>query len=257
MIHNSFIFLPKISHKTEQNIWQQGITEWDTFLNSKTVKGLSPLRKGFYDRQLMQAKKELFNNNTNYFTALWPSTETWRMYNSFKDETCYLDIETCGTAITIIGLYDGYDTKIMVRGINLDFKFLGQFLQRFKLIVSFNGSSFDLPMIEKYCPGTIPKVPHIDLRHCCARLGLNGGLKNIEKILGIQRIDDVVTMQGMDAVYLWQMWKSTGDREYLDKLIRYNEEDIINLKPIMEKVYRDLKEKILTQPKVELVQVLF
>lgn len=247
MIQNSFIFLPKISTITEQNIWKQGIHTWDQFLQQKNIKGLSPVRKGFYDRHLIQAKKELFTFNSGYFTALWPSTETWRLYNFFKEDVCYLDIETCGRYITVVGLFDGYDTKIMVRGINLDFKVLKEYLQKFKLIVSFNGSSFDLPVIEKHNPGTIPDIPHIDARHCCARLGWTGGLKFIEKQLEIKRVDEVTNMQGMDAVYLWNMWKTTGDREYLDKLVKYNEEDIINLKPIMEKVYEGLKKNILAE----------
>lgn len=244
MIQHSFIFLPKVSQKTEQNIWQQGIRDWSQFLDRKEIKGLSVIRKGFYDRHLIQAKKELFNFNTSYFTALWPSTETWRLYNFFKEDVGYLDIETCGSYITIVGVFDGNDTHIMVRGINLDFKVLREYLQRFKLMVSFNGSSFDLPMIEKCSRGTIPAIPHIDLRHCCARLGFTGGLKNIEKALGIERIKEVQDMRGMDAVYLWQMWKSTGNREYLEKLVQYNEEDIINLKPIMEKMYTRLEEAV-------------
>ena len=42
-------------------------------------------------------------------------------------------------------------------------------------------------------------------------------------------------MSGEDAVLLWREWRKTGNREALDKIIAYNEEDIINLKPLAEK----------------------
>jgi uncharacterized protein len=80
----------------------------------------------------------------------------------------------------------------MIRNINLDIPRLKKELSRYKLILSFNGSSFDLPFLEKKYPGLIPKVPHIDIRHLCARTGLIGGLKNIEKQLGIKRGNKVV-----------------------------------------------------------------
>ena len=37
MIENSFIFLERISKKKEQNIWQQGIKDWQDFLKCKKV----------------------------------------------------------------------------------------------------------------------------------------------------------------------------------------------------------------------------
>ena len=48
-------------------------------------------------------------------------SEQWRLYEFFKEECVYLDIETNGIAehayITVIGLFDGYDTKLMIKDI--------------------------------------------------------------------------------------------------------------------------------------------
>ena len=97
-----------------------------------------------------------------------PKNEHWRLYDFFKEEAVFLDIETNGLSnsnyITVVGLFNGVDTKIMVRGINLDFNALKQELKKYKLIVSFNGSVFDMPFIEKRYPGVLPQIPHFDLR---------------------------------------------------------------------------------------------
>jgi uncharacterized protein YprB with RNaseH-like and TPR domain len=90
----------------------------------------------------------------------------------------------------------------------------------------------------------VPKIPHLDLRFALAKVGLTGGLKNIEHELGIKRCAEVEGMDGNDAVLLWQMYKRTGEREYLDKIVKYNEEDIINLRPLAELAYSRLSERM-------------
>jgi uncharacterized protein len=128
-----------------------------------------------------------------------------------------------------------------VHGFNLDNKTLKEELSKYKLLVTFNGSTFDLPFINKKFPGVLPKVPHWDLRHGCAKIGLRGGLKLIEKELGIARGNPIIAnMNGGDAVTMWRMFKGSGDDSYLKLLIEYNEEDCINLKSIANKVYEKL-----------------
>lgn len=245
MIRNSFIFLPRIGLRTEQNIWKSGIHSWNDFLQQKKVCGFSPYRKMQANRMVEKARKNLAEYNSQHFYGLLPNSEMWRIYDYFKDDACFLDIETSGYYgdITVIGLYDGYDTKTMVKGKNLNIHALKKELQRYKLLLTFNGSSFDLPVINRYYPRTIPAIPHIDLRHACAKLGLNGGLKKIEKKLKIKRADEVSDVTGEEAVYLWQQYRSTGESKYLDLLVQYNEEDIINLKPLADYAYKNLKEK--------------
>lgn len=246
MLTSSFIFLPKISYKKEKQIWDSGIHKWDDFLAAEKVSSVNPLRKKIFDNLLIEAQQQLHADNAKYFSKLFPNQETWRLYNHFKENTCYLDIETSGYYgdVTVVGISDGVETKTMVKGINLDAGLLKKTLAEYQMIVTFNGSSFDLPVIKRYLGEVIPAVPHVDLRHCCSRIGLTGGLKKIEKELGIKRADEVAEMQGSDAVYLWQMWKTTGNRKYLDLLVQYNEEDILNLKPLAEYTYKNLQEKL-------------
>ncbi|MBS3113532.1 ribonuclease H-like domain-containing protein [Candidatus Woesearchaeota archaeon] len=248
MITNTFIFLERIGDKLEQNIWKNGIHNWDNFLKRKNVKGLSRHRKLYYDRKILNARKALYNFDSGYFLGLLPQSEMWRLYDFFKEDTVFLDIETTGLSkgddITVFGLYDGINTKIMIKGINLDFNALKKELQKYKLVVTFNGASFDLPFIEKRYPGLIPKIPNFDVKSVTGKLGLRGGLKNIEKQLGIKRSQIVDKFYGGDALSLWRMYRATGDDYYLNLLAEYNEYDIINLKIVAEHCVKKMKENL-------------
>ncbi|MFC1732479.1 ribonuclease H-like domain-containing protein [candidate division KSB1 bacterium] len=245
MIRNSFIFLDRISKNTERKIWNQGIENWDCFLDAKRIDGISDLRKGSYDRQILGARENLYSMNSPYFKNIVPRGDTWRLYPFFKEDAVFLDIETTSYYgnITVIGLYDGIDTKMMIRDINLDKEIIKKELSKYKLIVTFNGSSFDLPVIERYFQGVVPNIPHVDLRHVCSKIGLIGGLKRIEKQLGIDRGKELEHVGGEDAAKLWRAFKATGDDYYLNLLIKYNEEDIINLKTIAEHAVKELWKK--------------
>ena len=250
LITNTFIFLERIGDKLEQNIWKNEIYNWNSFLKSSNIKGLSRHRKLYYDRKILTARKALYNFDSGYFLELLPQSEMWRLYDFFKEDAVFLDIETTGLSkdnddITVFGLYDGINTKIMIKGINLDFNYLKKELQKYKLIVTFNGASFDVPFIEKTYPNLLPKIPNFDVKSITDKLGLKGGLKNIEKSLGIKRSKIVDKFYGGDALTLWRMYRATGDDYYLNLLVEYNEYDIINLKIVAEKCVKKMKEKLL------------
>ncbi|MEK6921029.1 MAG: hypothetical protein AABX82_04050, partial [Nanoarchaeota archaeon] len=122
MIKNSFIFLDKISHNSEKKIWEQNIHTWDHFLEAKNIHGIGRTRKIFYDQQIHHAKTAVTDDNAYMLSTLFPKQEHWRLYNFFKEQACFLDIETSGYYgdITVIGIYDGRETKTMVKGINLN-----------------------------------------------------------------------------------------------------------------------------------------
>jgi len=168
----------------------------------------------------------------------------------FREDSIFLDIETTGldpknSDITLIGLYDGIDTKTMIRGINFNLKELKNELKKYKLIVTFNGSSFDIPFINKLYPGLLPDIPNFDLRTITRRLGLTGGLKAIEKKLKIKRNKIIERFYGGDALTLWKMYRATGNDYYLNLLVEYNEEDIINLKTIADYCLKKIKESFI------------
>jgi uncharacterized protein len=98
--------------------------------------------------------------------------------------------------------------------------------------VTYNGSAFDMVKLKKF--GVTFIVPHLDLKPLCSRLGLKGGLKNIEKQLGIFRPDH---LQG-SAVDAWKAFWASGDKEWLQLLVDYNEADAVNLHQLAEKCIR-------------------
>ncbi len=253
MIEQSFIFLDRVGEKSEKNIWNQNIKNWNDFLSAERIKGINALRKGYYNRQIKQANKELLEYNAPFFSKILQQGHHWRLYDFFKDDAVFLDIETSGYYgdITVVGMYDGYETKTMVRGFNFSKEILKSELSKYKIILTFNGSSFDLPVIERFFKGVVPNVPHIDLRHVCSKVGLTGGLKKIEKELGIKRPKEVADVTGEDAVYLWQMWKSTGNKRYLKTLVQYNEEDTVNLEPLADYAIRQLWEKTTSKQRLQ------
>jgi uncharacterized protein YprB with RNaseH-like and TPR domain len=248
MIESSFIMLDSIGDRMEQMLWEQGIHTWTDFLNARQVKGLSRGRKAYYDRKIAEAQRALYRLDSAYFIGRLPQREMWRLYEFFSEEAVYLDIETAGLdeqdLVTVIGLFDGTSTKTMVHRVNLDARLLKEELRHYKLLVTFNGSAFDVPRLNKYLPGVVPKIPHMDLRTACQIAGHTGGLKQIEREFGIRRSPVIEGIYGGDALRLWRMYRATGDRHYLELLVEYNDEDTINLKTIAGRVVSQLREDI-------------
>lgn len=244
MLRSSFILLDKVSLRKESSIWKQGIETWDDFLANK-IKGISAERKKKHEQQIRLAKLNLDYENSLHFKETLPPSEMWRIYPEFKDKSAYLDIETSGYCITVVGIYNGYEVKHFVRGFNLNRTAVLNELYKYKLLLTFNGSSFDIPMLQRFLNHKI-NIAHIDLRHVCSRIGLKGGLKSIEKQLGIKRANEVCSMIGNDAVFCWEMYRQTGNKKYLDLLLQYNAEDVLNLKPLAEYAVKELWSKIKT-----------
>lgn len=251
MIRNSFIFLERVSHTTEQRLWQSGITDWKAFRDTKSVPRMSQARKHHYNRKLAEAGKHLAERNSAYFSSILPKSEVWRLYDFFSDGCLFLDIETTGYYgdITVIGMYDGNDVMTLVKGQSLTKNNIKNVLSRYKMLVTFNGLSFDIPVINRYFNNVVPDIPHLDLRFPLAKLGFTGGLKKIERSLNILRSDNTEGLSGEDAVHLWHDYMNNGNRESLDLLVEYNTEDIINLKPIAGFVFNQMKQKMMEHMK--------
>ena len=244
MIRNSFIFLEKIGPVSEKNIWSQGITNWELFLKSKCIKGISQKRKGFYDRKLIEARKHLNNSDASYFSNLLPKSEVWRLFKTFQHDVLYLDIETSGYYgdITMIGLYDGQSVKTLIKGYNLDKCALISAFEGKKILVTFNGISFDIPSINRCFGDILDNFLHFDLRFSLAKLGYSGGLKAIEKEFGLERKKEIV---GVDSVQLWQKFLQTNNKKFLKKLMQYNEKDVVNLEPLAFFVANEMGKKMM------------
>jgi len=248
MLRNSFVFLPGIGPQRERSLWSKGIIHWDEFLAETKVNGISKQKKDELDSELITADERYHEADSSYFGCRLPGREQWRGLSDFKGSIVFLDVETTGISprspITMVGVFDGTRMHTLVRGQNLTRTNLGGILSGAKIMVTFNGSSFDIPMIKSQFPGIVPCIPHVDLKHPLRRLGLVGGLKRIERELGIERDRRVEYMTGEDAVYLWRLWERNGNRNALDLLTEYNAEDCKNLKILADHAYRGLKRRV-------------
>jgi uncharacterized protein len=245
LLEHTFIHIPGIGLKTERHLWRNGINTWNDFLRTKK----SPLlpARDFFVRQNVEASLKN-RNNIRFFTDKLPIAEIWRLFRVFKDKAVYLDIETSGLYqgvddITIIGLYDGKTIKTFVQGVNLG-EFESQ-INAYELLITFNGSQFDLPFLKRQFPNICLPPAHIDLRFFLKKLGYKGGLKTIEKVFGLHRASAIEGMGGYAAVLLWKAYQ-WGDESALNRLIQYNTADIIHLEPLMEKGYEKMKTYLLS-----------
>ncbi len=241
MLTSTFVLLKGIGPATERRLWQHGILNWTTFLAQTDVPGISSARKAWYDETLVTAQSRLAEGRADFFGEALKSRDHWRLFESFRHRALFLDIETTGMSahdghVTVVGLYRNSRMSSLVCGEDLTEDRLGAELEQTDLLITFFGSGFDIPYLQTAFPRLNFKKPHFDLCFAARRLGLQGGLKYIERTLEIQRDQTLVGLDGWDAVRLWQQWRG-GDESALDLLLRYNAADTRNLEPLAELIY--------------------
>ncbi|MFC1898953.1 ribonuclease H-like domain-containing protein [Chloroflexota bacterium] len=155
----------------------------------------------------------------------------------------YLDIETTGLSpadciVTVIGIYtcNGEETKVIqLVGKDISAESTLEALSGVATIHTYNGSRFDLPFIHSCLGIDLSRMfPHRDLMFDCWQQNLYGGLKAVERQLGIER--DLKDVNGYEAIRLWWRYVDSFDLEALDKLLLYNKEDIVNLRTLKAKL---------------------
>ncbi len=246
MLTHSFLHLTGVGRPTEESWWEQGITTWDDLE-----------RSGLANRRQLPSLEEsycrLSQRDAAWFGQALPTSERWRLYEDFLDDVAFLDIETTGlsptySCTTIVGVLDNAGYRAFVRGRDFDEFLLS--LRKYKLVVTFNGASFDLPFLR----GEFGELPtgfaHMDLRWVIYGLqrrairenrdlpeelqrifdclGQRGGLKQLERSIGFGRRGALAILDGRHAPWLWDMAKQ-GNEKALDTLIRYNAEDVASL----------------------------
>ncbi len=234
MLTSTFIHGQGIGYSTERKIWEAGALTWDHFLSSFSDLKLSPSKKALLQPLVEESVVRLNDRDYAYFAEVLPRKDHWRALSEFGEAVGYLDIETTGCnwgdSITVIGLYDGFEMKQFIRGINMD-EFPEE-IRRYETLVTFFGSGFDIPFIQRAYPDLRIDQLHVDLCHLLRRIGLTGGLKKIEGQLGIRRIPETEGLDGFDAVRLWNEHRR-GSREALELLLLYNREDVMNMEALL------------------------
>jgi uncharacterized protein YprB with RNaseH-like and TPR domain len=244
MLENTFLHLPHIGPRTEIDLWRQGILTWDDLEFHLQNWPPSLERRRQMLEQLQESKEH--RGQAQYFFNRLPTAERWRLYRDFRSRCGFLDIETTGINsedhdITVIGLFDGKQMYHYINGENLaEFE---DAIESYDLLITFNGSRFDLPFIAGFFRNFQFRHAHIDLLHVARRLGYRGGLKSIEPLFGIFRDSEIQEMNGYEAVILWHHHLG-GNPDALPRLLLYNQADVVNLKTIMDIAWERLQQEL-------------
>lgn len=184
------------------------------------------------------------------------SADTLRLMTDLELPVCldprrilYLDTETTGlggsgTVAFLVGMGyltdDGFEVHQFLMRDYPEEKFLLQHvsagLERFDVLCTFNGSTFDVPLLEsRFLMNRMSRdaldLPHIDLLRLARRLWkLRLGRCNLgrleEVILGQPRTDD---LPGSEVPQRYFTYLKTGQIELLDDVLRHNAQDIASL----------------------------
>jgi uncharacterized protein len=236
MIQNSFVHLPGIGAGTEDKFWSLGIHTWDDL-----DKNLNTLFKGARAEMIATALDEgrqaVEAREFSYFQGKLKGNEMWRLLpaflgNEIESDIAYLDIETTGLGFppqcqstTIAVLFRGELHLEHDRARKA--KLLRDVHENAKLLVTFNGGTFDLPFLRREFNLEL-RHPHLDLRFWLARLGFKGGLKAIQKSFEEVPQREDFDIDGYDAVRLWNLHRR-GVANALETLFTYNAEDTLVL----------------------------
>ncbi|QAT85611.1 hypothetical protein EJ065_4051 [Corallococcus coralloides] len=238
MLLHTFQLIPGVGPWREKDLWSKGIRTWDDFPDGGIV--ISRKADTAARERIAEARAALARRDLKDLARLVPPREHWRLFPEFQDDAVYFDIETDGSKTqvpTVVSLFDAEGLHVYIQGRNMEA--LPEGLAKRRLWVTFNGSCFDVPVLKEYFGAKTFPVPeaHIDLRFVTRRLGMGGGLKEIEDTLGVGRPPHLKGVNGYDAVLLWRAYLRRGDVEALRYLVEYNLYDSFQLRSLMDLTY--------------------
>ena len=236
MLTASFACFKGLSISSEQKIWELGCHSWDHFdhLPKKTFSAHKMLT---VHSEIKQAQIALKARMADYFLNRFKNPDKIRVLSEFQNQSAVIDIETTGLTakdeITTIAVLKNGVIFLFVKDINLD-DFL-ESIQDVKLLITFNGTRFDLPFIKKFFTIDLT-IPHLDIMPVLKQLGYVGGQKRCEELLHLKRLYSD-GMGGTDAIFLWKDWQQNRNRGALNQLMLYNADDVFMLEKLAIKSY--------------------
>lgn len=232
MIERSFACVRGIGPARERELRQRGIERWSDFPGDGNV--LSTRLDAAVRARVGEVARWQAEGRYDELWSAFPGRESWRFIPLLEQEATYLDIETTFDGrVTVIGCYSlRSGPRLFVRGFNL-----GDFVREplAPAIITFNGASFDVPILARTFPGWAPPAIHLDLLRATARLGERGGLKAIEQRWGLGRPEHLAGLGGAEAPVLWGAFARRRDTAALHRLLEYNLYDVIQLRAVAQK----------------------
>jgi uncharacterized protein YprB with RNaseH-like and TPR domain len=246
VITSTFQLAPGIGPKSERQLWRAGVGHWGQYATA--ALRLPKRADAALHAGIAAAQAAWRDQDADRLAALLPPEEHWRLYEAFGAGAAYLDIETCDDTvgcegISAIGFLDRTGPRLLLSG--RDLHQFPELAQHWTLLVTFNGLSFDLPILRRAFPDWQPPLGHVDLRHALRRLGHTGGLKQIERQLTALHLTRPAHLDGLDGGNTGGLFRSgrDGHREALRRFAEYNLYDVVNLRTLMAHAYNALVEQ--------------
>ncbi len=244
MIERNFEFIRGIGPQYQQKLRQSGCYVWDDVFSRPKPIGISDHLWESIQTSITLAQNALKAKKISQLRSLFPNQAHWALIPYFLDDIAYLDIETTGLdpqrhQITTIAVFDGSKVYDFIEGENLaEFP---AFIQKYRCLCTFYGKGFDVPFMEKQLKMSFNHL-HFDVCFLFRKIGIKGGLKRIEKKFNISR-GNLTGVDGAAAVILWKKYVKTKNRAYLDTLLAYNNEDVLNLPILLIEAYNRIAER--------------
>ncbi len=157
--------------------------------------------------------------------------ETAQAFSSLRANVDHLEL-------ALVGVYDS-ETDSYSSYIKEELPHLWPLLERTDLLIGYNSNTFDIPILNRYYPGDLTKIPSLDLlAEIYKVLGRRIRLQSLaEATLGKSKKGD-----GLKAVEWWQDGKVEKVREYCIEDVRITKElyDYVLAHGILK--YKDLRE---------------
>ena len=114
------------------------------------------------------------------------------------------------------------------------------------LILLFGGRKFDVAMLRKVFDGEPLPERFGDLLDLARRAKRRGGLKAVERALGIARAPRIAELRGRDAITLWDRVSTGGEQAFwaFADLLAYNRADTVNLFDLRDRLLLDLSGRL-------------
>ncbi len=238
LLYYTQIHLKGISESAEQKNWIKGV------LNLKSLYDKNYCQIKFFEEEnpIIRSIDELKKGNLSNFIQNLDKSQYYRIAFSFPERVMFLDIETTGLSkvysyITLIGWYIDGKYKHHLYGNDLN-EFIED-LKNIDVIVTFNGSIFDLPFLKSQyvkLKEFLDEKAHIDLRFLMKKYDFSGGQKFIENQLGFKRPKTIENSDGKEAISLWYGFLNNNNK-CLEKLLYYNCYDILGMVFLLNYVF--------------------
>lgn len=241
LLYISLIQVSHVSVKREENYWKKGIVSIEDLISSSQRQlSLFPSALECEVAYLMNDAGHNVDKIASIFEKKSGKKDFYRIAYSVPEYILFLDIETTGLSpvyhyITMVGWMMNGKYGCWIAG--TDPTELKEVCHKAKMIVTFNGTRFDVKFLNNAFPDlNIADKPNLDLMHFCKRFGFVRGQKNIENELKFNRPKDIQDCNGKEAIALWYKF-IFGEDSALDLLIEYNFYDISGMTYILDKIF--------------------